>query len=424
VKSSTAVASRKRLPADLPHRSLADRVQVVLTGPALLRPAFWVLRRWAPVLRLGGNVVVSRHDDVVEVLRRDEDFTIAEVNGDRMVRWSGAFILGMDRGGGYEREVEVLRRAVRHDDLATVRRLVAGAASELVEAARPQGQIDVVGGFGRMVAARIVETYFGVPGPDRASTMRWMRALFDVVFLDEGPRARRAAELTIGEQGPYMRDLITTRREAIGAGRPVPDDVLSRLVALSETEQWLDDDAVRRNMNGLIVGALDTTSKAVAHVVDELLRRPAVLADTRRAALAGDIDLVRRYAWELLRFRPHGPILKRHCRAATTVGAAGRRIPAGSAVLVSTLSAMFDPAAFPEAGHVRSDRPPERYLHFGGGLHTCFGQHINAVTVPELVAALVRLPGLRRSSGAAGRLVYDGPFPDRLLVRFDAEVGR
>jgi cytochrome P450 len=162
----------------------------------------------------------------------------------------------------------------------------------------------------------------------------------------------------------------------------------------------------------------------VAHVVDELLRRPAVLAATRRAALAGDIDLVRRYAWELLRFRPNGPILKRHCRAATTVGAAGRRIPAGSAVLVSTLSAMFDPAAFPEAGHVRPDRPADRYLHFGAGLHACFGQHINAVTVPELVAALVRLPGLRRSSGAAGRLVYDGPFPDRLLVRFDAEVGR
>jgi cytochrome P450 len=254
--------------------------------------------------------------------------------------------------------------------------------------------------------------------------MRWLRALFDVVFIDEGPRARRAAELTTVEQGPYLRDLIRARREAIEGGRPVPDDVLSRLVALSETEPWLDDDAVHRNINGLIVGALETTSKAVAHVVDELLRRPAVLADTRRAALAGDIDLVRRYAWELLRFRPHGPILKRHCRVDTTIGPAGRRIPGGSEVLVSTLSAMFDPAAFPEPGQVRPDRPAERYLHFGTGLHTCFGQHVNAVTVPELVAALVRLPRLRRSPGSAGRLVYDGPFPERLLVRFDAEVGR
>jgi len=390
----------------------------------VLRPAFWGLRRWAPVLRLGRQVVVSRHDDVVEILRRDGDFTIAAVNAGRMARWSGPFILGMDRGDGYDREADALRRAVRPDDLPALGHLVAGAASELIEAARSRGRIDVVGGYGRIVAAQIVETYFGVPGPDRATTMRWMRALFDVVFIDEGSRARRAAELTIAAQCPYMDALIAARREAIAAGRPVPDDVLSRLLALSADEAWLDDDAVRRNMNGLIVGALDTTSKAVAHVVDELLRRPAVLASARRAALAGDIDVVRAYAWEMLRFRPHGPILKRHCRADTTVGAAGRRIPAGSAVLVSTLSAMLDPAAFPDPGQVRPDRPAERYLHFGAGLHACFGRHINAVTVPELVAALLRLPGLRRAPGASGRLVYDGPFPDRLLVEFDPEGDR
>ena len=38
-------------------RPYTDRVKVVLTGPAVLRPAFSLLRRFAPVLRVGRTVV-------------------------------------------------------------------------------------------------------------------------------------------------------------------------------------------------------------------------------------------------------------------------------------------------------------------------------------------------------------------------------
>lgn len=46
------------------------------------------------------------------------------------------------------------------------------------------------------------------------------------------------------------------------------------------------------------------------------------------------------------------------------------------------------------------------------------------MTVPVLVATLLRRRALCRAPGAAGRLVYDGPFPDRLLVRFDPKGER
>ncbi len=53
---------------------------------------------------------------------------------------------------------------------------------------------------------------------------------------------------------------------------------------------WLDDDTVRRNLSGLIVGAVETTSKLVTLALQELLRRPAVLQAARAAALEGDIE--------------------------------------------------------------------------------------------------------------------------------------
>ena len=405
-------------PPGWPKRGWRDRVLVVLTRPSVLRPVFAVLRRVAPVARIGGRVVVTRHADVTEILARDGDFTLAEVNAPTIERWSGPFILGLDRGEVYEREAAALRRAVPPEDLPRVRGLVAATAADLLDGARPHGRVDVVGEYARVAATRLAGSYFGVPGPDEVTMMRWMRAMFDAVFIDTGRRAARAAELTIAEQRPYMENLVAERRAAVAEGRTVPDDLVTRLVTMADDEPWLDDDAVRRNVNGVVVGAVDTTSKAVAQVVDELLRRPAALDAARRAASAGDVDTVRRHAWEALRFHPHSPVLQRRCARDTTLGS-GRRVRGGATVTVSVMAAMFDGAAVPAPGRFRADRPDDGYLHFGAGLHTCFGRHVNAVQIPELVAALLRLPGMRRAPGRAGRLTYDGPFPDRLVLEFD-----
>ena len=74
---------------------------------------------------------------------------------------------------------------------------------------------------------------------------------------------------------------------------------------------------------------------------------------------------------------------------------------------------MFDPAAFPDPELIRADRQRCAYLHFGHGMHTCYGKAINMVQIPEIAMALLKLDGLRRASGSAGRIAYDGPFPDR-----------
>lgn len=411
-------ASVAPLPPGWPRRTARDRVVDWLARPVVLRPLFSVLRRVAPVLTLGRRVIVSRHADVVDVLRKDLDFTVAEVNAPSMNRWSGPFILGTDRGETYDREAGVLHRAAPATDLPQVRELVAANAAELVAAVVASGRLDVVNDLARPAAARTVATYFGVPGPDPATLMRWMRALFDAVFLDSSPRANEVAERTVAEQRPYMQ-LISSRRAAVEAGKAVPDDMLTRLVAMGRDEPWLDDEAVRRSINGVIVGAVDTTSKSVAQVVDELLRRPMALDGARRAALDGNLDLVRAYSWEALRFLPHAPLLQRASRGAV-IASRTKPVPAGKVVLVSVLSAMFDPAAFPHPRRFRPDRPEESYLHFGHGMHTCFGLGVNRVQIPELVAAVVALPGLRRAPGGEGKLVFDGPFPDRLMVEFDA----
>lgn len=397
-----------------------------LTGRAVLRPLFGVLRRHAPLLKVGKRVIVSRHADVLEVLGRDADFTIAEVNGPSIDRINGPFILNMDRGATYDRDHAALRAASPHADLPRIREMARETAARRIDAARPRGRIEAVQELTRAVPAEIVASYYGFPGPDRATMMRWMRNLFQDAFANPSadPLVRAAALRSAAELKAWSLTEIARRR---AEGVEGATDMLGRLIAVGGPERpWADDDWVRRNIAGVVVGAVDTISRFSILAMDELLRRPEELEGARDAARTHDTDRVRQYAWEAVRFNPHTPLMSRFC-ARETVVAAGtpreRRIPAGSSVLIGTLSAMFDEEGFPEPGEFRTDRDARGYLHFGWGMHQCFGLAVNHLVIPEIVGALLRLPHLRRAPGRDGRVQLDGPFPDRLVLEFGDERG-
>jgi cytochrome P450 len=399
-------------------KTFKDKLANFLASPGVLRPIFTFLRRFAPVAVLGKNVIVTRFDSVVDVLRRDEDFTISQINAPKIDRIEGPFILGMDKSPQYDQEKAVLLAAVRREDLDGIRQFAAQCAVRLIEIARPRKRIDVVNSFARIAALRLVASYFGMPGPNDPAMLRWMRDVFHYIFanLTNAPEVLQDALASAAELRRHMDAQIALRKSSPVPGRA--NDVLGRMLALEgPAYPWLDDVAVRRNLAGMIVGAVDTTSKFVALAIDELLRRPAALAQAREAALNNDIDSVRQYAYEAVRFNPHHPIQVRFCPRETRIGS--KKIPAESRVFAATLSAMFDPQAFADPKEFNGRREAE-YLHFGYGLHACLGRAINGVQIPELMAALLRLPALRRAPGSAGQIVYDGPFPDRLILEFDA----
>jgi cytochrome P450/glutathione S-transferase len=404
-------------------RTFKDKLLNFLIGPGILRPVFTLLRRFFPILLLGKRAIVTRHNDVIEVLKRDTDFTIGQINAKKIDQIDGPFILGMDASPQYDRENAALHEAVRPQDFDRIRQFVAQSASEMIAAAKPRRQIDVVNGFARVVPLRLVASYFGMPGPNDPTMMRWMRDIFHYIFADltNGADVLQDALNSVAELRKHMDAQIALRRSL--SPKQTHDDVLDRLLALEDAAHpWLDDQAVRRNLGGVIVGAVDTTSKFVSLAIDELLRRPEALAGARECALRGDIETVRQYAWEAVRFNPHHPLQVRYCATATPIAqrqARSKKIPANSLVYVATLSAMFDPEVFTNPLEFNPGRQTN-YLHFGYGMHTCFGSAINGIQIPELLAALLRLPNLRRAPGSVGQILYDGPFPNRLVLEFDA----
>jgi cytochrome P450 len=394
--------------------SMVYTVQIkAITTPAsaggVLQGPFWpglaasVFGRLSPKpIRIGNRVIAVRHRDVVEVLGRDLDFRIAPINAARIDQVNGPFILGMDRGDHNQLERHALYAALATVDLPAIRGAAADAAdSFLGEAA---DSIDVVGGYARRVAGRTAARLFGVTGPDEVTFLEVARAVFAHTFLNIG--GDKAIEARAVEASALMRAWLTTeiaRRRSDGA---LGDDLTGALMRRNE----LDDDAVRRLLGGMLVGAVDTTASSVAKIVVVFSRDKRLMTSARRDA--GDIGRTRAWCFEALRRWPHNPIVLRQAAADTTL--AGAKTPAGAQVIAWTQAAMQDAAAFPDPKQSRPDRDVAAYLHFGGGLHPCAGRAINDVQIPMLVGKL-----LARGIRSVGAVKWAGPFPDHLAVMLE-----
>jgi cytochrome P450 len=180
----------------------------------------------------------------------------------------------------------------------------------------------------------------------------------------------------------------------------------------------MDDISIRNNLLGLLVGAIPTTSKCCAHALDQLLQRPEQLKSAQAAAGADDDALVAKYVFEALRFNPNNPAVFRITAEDYHLAKGslhGKTIPKGTLVIAATQSAMFDGRIVEDPNDFRTDRPSYLDMHFGYGLHTCFGQYFNRVQIPGILKPLLQRQNLRR----AGPMTYDGPFPSSLPVSFD-----
>jgi cytochrome P450 len=384
-----------------------------------LRPLFAEARALSPVLVAGDLALVTSFAEVTEVLKSPA-FTVSEIYGPRMERTTGAFFLAMDAGPQYDREAALARRAVRPGDIATVRAIARSTAMELVERARATGAIDAVAEFSRLVPLRIVQRFFGVPGPNDVDLARWLRTIFWDIFLNQRNDASVVADAVASGQelAAYLSALIQARQAERASGT-LGDDYLSRLVAQQGEGDGFDDDGIRRTVGGIIVGAVDTQSKAIAQALVQILERPTAVQIARDAARAGDDALLASCVQEALRFDPMNPILPRFCGVETVLAQGTRRekvIPRGATVYVATLGAMFDADEVDDPHEFRPGRPAGDYLHFGLGLHRCFGERFNDVVLPEAIKAIVTLPGVRLD----GPMKFDGPFPAHLPLRFDA----
>ena len=398
--------------------SFLDRIkQHLLQNP---EPVFAVLRRVKPILIVKNTALVTRYEDVQEVLSRDDVFHVTYQQKMEVIGDGANFFLGMQNSPEYERDQSHMRTVIRREDLTErVVPMVARAAESLVSASG--GHIDVVEQLARVVPIRLIAEYFGCPPTSEKDLASWSTVTFQYLFTDadNDPAVDTAARAAAAKARIWLDQIVARRKKQASQ----PDDVVGRCLALQNAGvPGMDDLGIRNNLLGLIIGAIPTTSKCCAQALDELLKRPAKLQEAQLAASSDDDALLAQYVFEALRFNPNNPGLFRIAAQEYTVAKDklhATTIPRGTTVIAATQSAMFDDRIVDDPNEFRIGRPSYAYMHFGYGLHTCFGQYLNRVQLPGILKPLLKRKDLRRADGDAGQLNYAGPFPSSLGMAFD-----
>jgi cytochrome P450 len=312
----------------------------------------------------------------------------------------GPFILGMDRSPVHSKERKALYDALNAVDLEWLKSEAEADLSARLDAIAPGGEIDVVGGYARLVAAATSQRLFGIKGSNDSMFMEVTRSIFGYSFggNDEPSRVRAV------KAGHYMagwfRDEIARRRAAGITG----EDMMGRLMEQAE----LDDDGVRRTLGGMLVGSVDTTATCVAKIVKTLSKDSALAGQV--SADVDDLDRMDGWCNEVLRRWPHNPFIPRQVIRDTELG--GYELKAGQSAFAMTQAAMLDPDAFPEPARLRPDRDPNLYMHLGHGIHPCAGLVVNRFQIPLLVAGL-----LRRGLSQVGPITWAAAFPHRMMAK-------
>jgi cytochrome P450 len=384
-------------------------------------PIFRFARRVLPIANLG-MVFVTRYDDVLEVFLNDPAFRVPYAANLQLIMDSNAFFLGLDDTPEYESDIAAMRAVVQRADLAALAASAAAEADRLLDASH--GRIDVVD-FTRQVTFGVLCPYFGITPPAQGDLRVWATRLFEFQFTYTGkfgPDVTDPLYLDAARMAPLLRahvqGLIDRRRGGGGA-----DDVLQRCLARQAAgEPGYTDEKIRCALIGFLVGGLPQPPMVLPFALEQLLERDRELAQATTHAEAGDTASVARFMFEALRFDPLAPLLQRKTVTDTIVAAGTKHattIKAGKTVAVCFASAMRDPRRIADPETFDADRADSAYMHFGFGLHRCFGEAINRAVLPAMLQRLLKR-GIRRASLPDGWLVKRGIFADTLWVEFEA----
>jgi len=389
----------------------------------LEEPQWWMglLRRFWPIahLRWLRFAMVTRFEHVREVLDKDQVFQVPFAPRMKELMPGPLFVLAMQDGDDYREQRRQIMHTFRLEDIPQTIAPRAAALSEQI-IARCGGRIDAIEGLLTRVPTLLCEEYYGVHVRDPKLFAEWLTAISSYLFSPPSDKpspllgmAREAADGVRAAMDESIRD---------AKKAPASDTtIVARLVQMQRQGRGApSDELIRAELLGMLAGFVPTNTIASGNMLEMLLRREDFMARAEHAAREDDDGRLWRCLYETLRFRPInlGPF--RTCIADYTIAEGSsreKRIPAGTRVLASTQSAMFDERGVVQPKQFNPDRAAHESMVFGYGLHWCIGVFLAKAQITQTFKPLLKR-GIKRAHGRDGQLRTIGLMPAHLTVKF------
>lgn len=403
-------------------------------------PFFKQLRKERPILVTSEVTLLTLFEDVRDTLQMPSIFTV-ELYKPKMA----GYLMSHDEDALHDREKTIMYSMLNRDDIPLVRKVIARNANNILD--RANGTIEIVENYCRGVPASLVQDYFGLDGVDPKKLVEWSfwnqynafhNHHFNLESRDKFDHIVAENDRVNKELATYIAKLVVRKTIAIQIGKLfklllLPLTILEKLyywITKKEKPKKLSDTVVKRmlrtsypsevdfniarlgiNAGGLLIGAIETTSQAVAQSIEMILKDPNLLAQAKTAAAKEDTTDFDNIVWETLRYVPISPFVFRKASQDFTIAKGesyATDVKAGTTVLIATQSAMFDEYAYDNPDEFDPNRTFYHNFNFGFGYHECMGKYVGMVLIPEMVRQVV----LRQDIKAEGSIDYDDkPFP-------------
>ncbi|MCP3759376.1 cytochrome P450 [Streptomyces sp. TBY4] len=253
-------------------------------------------------------------------------------------------------------------------------------ARHLATEVAAQEVADVSHEFARPMSTTVFSHLAGFPEKDWPLFDRWID---DIIYeRSANPQRARAAGREVMD---YFDQLLASRGDAPGG-----DDLIHRLLTAEIDGRKLTHDELLSYCYLLFLAGLDTTAWAIRSSLWYLAQHPKAQARLRKHP-----DEIPAAAEELLRTLSPVQAMARTCRQDTEV--AGQNIKAGDRVVLVFGAGNRDPEAYANPDDIVLDRPDNRHLAFGVGIHRCAASNLGrrelVVALQEFLAAVPDFSG-------------------------------
>jgi Dyp-type peroxidase family len=381
--------------------------------------------------------IVTRDEDVRQVLLENDLFGVPYGPEMKQLGEGVTFALGMD-GEDHRRQNQIMkdvmigdRERYRLADIAMVLELTRRFAASLIE--NSKGRIDVFTDYFTRVVTETGARYLGLDADNPVAFAEWSMAVSSLLFGDPlGDAKTRALGLNGGKRLYLLIDGAINRTQRNFRDHPntpsrdttIIDRLVQQQKARKDTSDPISDGEIRAILLGLVTGFIPTNTLASSKMLGEILACPRVFAQAQACAVGNDRKGLQDIIMEAARL--DSPLAPGQWRVASrdAVIAPGtnrsRRVPAGTIILASTMTALRDRRRFTSPNSFRTDRDVWGDLMFGGGPHACLGSRMALEQLTELFMILFAQPGLKPATGKEGKMEFSGAFPVRLDMEFDS----
>lgn len=348
-------------------------------------PTYQGLREEDPahqIMGAEGVLLLTRYKDVDEILRDRNRFSVDHSNLKRgpelaeVPYLSIASILFRDPPE-HTRWRRTLAKAFTPAHVEAFRPRLREVIGELFDAIEEKGEVDFIEAFAAALPFQMIAEMMGTPPADRPQVHAWVSDIVNITEPVAPPEVAQAIARSSDEMRDYLKDLCAEKR-----AHPA-DDVISRMV--TNDDGGFDEDELIQHVLLLHVSAPEPTTSLLAYGALALARNPEQ-AQVLRDDPSLDGDAVE----EVLRYEAPLQLTGRYPLEDLEIH--GRRIEAGTALVLSLASANHDPARWgPTADDFDLRRShAQDHLSFARGIHTCFGAALARLQGQETLGRLVR----------------------------------